>query len=104
MCIGQPLQTLSAWPGGAEALGRRGIERVDTRLVGDVQPGDWLLVHQGAARERLSPERAAEIASALALLEAALAGDADGASAAPDFALPSALSAEQLAALTGASR
>lgn len=93
--------TLAAWPGGAQARGRHGAERIDTRLVGEVEPGQWLLVHQGAARERLSPERAAEIASALALLEAALAGDADGAAAAPDFDLPSALSAEQLAALTG---
>lgn len=96
--------TLAAWPGGADARGRQGDLRVDTRLVGEVAPGQWLLVHQGAARERLSPERAAEIASALALLEAALAGDAAGAAAAPDFDLPSALSATQLAALTGVSR
>lgn len=97
------MQALATWSGGAEARGRHGTETIDTRLVGAIVPGQWLLVHQGAARECLSPERAAEIASALALLEAALAGDAEGAAAEPDFALPSALSAEQLAALTGAS-
>jgi hydrogenase expression/formation protein HypC len=76
MCIGFPLQVIEAWRDGALVAGRGRVESVDTRLVGPVQPGDWL--------------------------EAGLAGDADGAAADPGFALPSAMSAEQLAALTGA--
>jgi hydrogenase expression/formation protein HypC len=96
MCIGLPAKTLQAWPGGALVLVRGRHARVDTRLVGDVQPGDWLLVHQHAARERLDAARAAEIESALALLEAGLAGDAARAQGDPGFTLPSSLSAEAL--------
>lgn len=42
------------------------VRRVYTALVPDAQPGEWLLVHVGAAIERVEPERAAEI---LGLLE-----------------------------------
>lgn len=101
MCIGLPMRTLEAWSGRALVEGRGRALTIDTRLVGECAAGDWLLVFQGAAREKLSTERAAEIDAALDLLEAGLAGDLDGASADPGFALPSAMSAQQLAALTG---
>ncbi len=101
MCIGQPMSVLEAWNGQAMVAGRGRVETVDTRLVGTVAPGDWLLVFQGAAREKLDAQRAAEIEAALDLLEAGLSGDADGAAADPGFALPSAMSAAQLAALAG---
>jgi hydrogenase expression/formation protein HypC len=67
------------------------------------EPGQWLLVFQGAARELLSPERAAEIDATLDLVQAAMSGDALGAGADASFVLPSAMSAEQLRALTGSS-
>jgi hydrogenase expression/formation protein HypC len=102
MCIGMPLQAVEAWPDGALVQGRGRVETVDTRLVGDVRPGDWLLVFNGAAREKLDAQRAAEIGAALDLLEAGLAGDLAAAAADPGFALPSAMSPEQLAALAGA--
>lgn len=102
MCIGIPMRVLEAGPGGALAERRGRIERVDLRLVGPCEPGQWLLVFQGAARELLEPQRAAEIDAALGLLEAGLAGDHERASGDPGFALPSALSAEQVAALAGA--
>lgn len=102
MCIGLPMQVLRSTDGRAEAAGRGRIEEVDTRLVGAVRAGDWLLVFQGAARERLHPQRAAEIDAALSLLDAAMAGDAEGAAGDPGFALPSALDPEFLASLTGA--
>ncbi|MCP5273160.1 MAG: HypC/HybG/HupF family hydrogenase formation chaperone [Burkholderiaceae bacterium] len=102
MCIGLPMQVLHADDGRATATGRGRTEAVDTRLVGPVQPGDWLLVFQGAARERLHPQRAAEIGAALALLDAAMAGDATGATADPGFALPSSLDPDFLASLAGA--
>lgn len=101
MCIGIPLQVIECWREGALAAGRGEVERVDTRLVGAVAAGDWLLVFQGAAREKLDATRAAEIESALGLLEAGLAGDTAGAAADPGFELPSRMSAEQLAALAG---
>jgi hydrogenase expression/formation protein HypC len=101
MCIGTPMRVLESWQGGALAAGRGRCERIDTRLVGDAvsAPGCWLLVFQGAAREALDAARAAEIDAALNLLEAALAGDAAGAAADPGFALPSSLTAAELAAL-----
>ncbi len=101
MCIGQPMTVLEAWSGQAMVAGRGRVETIDTRLVGEVARGDWLLVFQGAAREKLDVQRALEIDAALDLLEAGLSGDADGAAADPGFSLPSAMSAAQLAALAG---
>lgn len=100
MCIGMPMQVVALAAPWAEVRGRGRLERVDLRLVGPVAAGDWLLIFNGAARERLSPERAAEIGAALDLLEGGLAGHHDPSSD-PGFALPSAMSAEQLAALAG---
>ncbi len=97
-----PLQAVETWADGALVHGRGRAETVDTRLVGEVRPGDWLLVFNGAAREKLDAQRAAELGAALDLLEAGLAGDLDAAAADPGFALPSVMSAEQLAALAGA--
>lgn len=102
MCIGLPMRTLEAWSGQALVEGRGRVETIDTRLVGDCAAGDWLLVFHGAAREKLDADRAAEIDAALDLLEAGLSGDVLGAGAYPGFALPSAMSADQLAARTGA--
>lgn len=92
MCIGIPMQVIEVSDDVAMVAGRTGVERIDTRLVDAVAPGDWLLVFQGAARERLDAERAAEINATLELLEAALAGDAERAAADPGFVLPSTLS------------
>jgi hydrogenase expression/formation protein HypC len=104
MCIGLPMRVIESWAGQALVGGRGRAETIDTRLVGDVQPGDWLLVFQGAAREHLPPDRAAEIDAALDLLEAGLAGHHDHeAPADPGFSLPSAMTAAELAALTGGS-
>lgn len=101
MCIGIPMRVLEAWSDGALADHHGRAGSVDTRLVGPCAAGDWLLVFQGAARERLDAQRAAEIDAALALLEAAMAGDLDRAGADPGFALPSAMSAAMVAALAG---
>lgn len=98
------MRVIESWQGGALVAGRGRCERIDTRLVsGDCAAGQWLLVFQGAARERLDAERAGEIDATLDLLEAALAGDAVQAAADPGFALPSALSATQVARLAGQS-
>ncbi|MCK6424125.1 MAG: HypC/HybG/HupF family hydrogenase formation chaperone [Burkholderiaceae bacterium] len=111
MCIGLPMQVRSTAPGRARVEGRGEQRWVDTALVGEVQPGDWLLVFLDGARERLDPERAAEIDATLTLLGDALLGHAGDPghpaadpTANPGFALPSAMSAEQLAALTGSAR
>lgn len=105
MCLGMPMQVLHSRPGRASVRGRGETREVGTALVGDVQPGDWLLIFLDDARERLSAERAAEVDATLDLVLAAMRG-ADGTpgSADPGFVLPSAMSAEQLAALAGAAR
>jgi len=96
------MQTLEAAALQAWVQGRGRRERVDLRLVGACTAGDWLLIFQGAARERLSAQRAAEINAALDLLEQGLAGRLDAA-ADPGFELPSTMSHARLAALTGQS-
>lgn len=97
MCIGFPMQVISA--GADRATVRRGDEQqvIGTALVGPVQPGDWLLVFLGDAREHLDATRAAEIDATLALVAHALPLSAGTATPAP-FDLPSAMSAEQLQA------
>ena len=57
------------------------------------------IVLMGDAREALSPERAAEVQSALDLVLGALQGADSGAE--PAFDLPSQMDAAQLRALTG---
>ena len=102
MCIGLPVQVLALRPGAALGIDRHGRQRwIDTALVGDCAVGDWLLAFLDAAREHLSPERAAEIDATLSLLDAALIGDTTLEAAA--FTLPSAMSAEDLASLLGQS-
>lgn len=103
MCIGVPMVVLArvseAEVDAQDAAGA--VQRIDTRLVGAADEGEWLLVFQGAARERLTAARAAEIAAALDLLARAMGGDAAAGAADPGFMLPSAMSAAELAALTG---
>lgn len=102
MCIGLPMQVLSASTGFALCHDRQGQRRrIDTALVGPCAPGDWLLIFLDAARERLDAQRAEEINATLAMLDAALFGAAPEAADSAPFSLPSALSGEQLAALLG---
>lgn len=100
MCVGMPMQIETIESGFAQVFGRGERRRVDLALVGPCQPGDWLLVFVDSARERIDAARAAEIASALDMLEAAFAGDDERAQAAAPFVLPSSMSAADLAAFT----
>ena len=105
MCIGVPMQVVQADGPRALACGRDGEARIDIRLVGALEPGDWVLVFQGAAREVISAARAAEVQSALDLLAQAMSGSlSSDPTADPGFALPSSMAAADLAALTGAPR
>ena len=99
MCIGMPMQVSATEPGHAWCEGRGERRRVNTALVGPVQPGDWLLVFLGDARERIDATRAAEVNGALDLVLGAMQGfDASGEAS---FTLPSRMSAEQLQQLFG---
>ena len=101
MCMGLPMQVRHVEGGWAVCEGRGEQRKVRTALVGTPAPDDWLLVHLDSAIERLSEQRAAEVNQALDLVAAAMQGQVPSAGPA-GFALPSALSASDLAALTGA--
>ncbi|MFH1815795.1 MAG: HypC/HybG/HupF family hydrogenase formation chaperone [Pseudomonadota bacterium] len=100
MCLGIPMQVTAVEPGHARCAGRLGERRVRSALVGEVAVGDWLLVFLDSAQERISVERAREVDATLDLIEAVMQGEAGDGNAA--FALPSAMSSEQLRALSGA--
>jgi hydrogenase expression/formation protein HypC len=74
MCIGVPMRVVSADAGTALCEGRGERTRVDTRLVGDLPAGSWILAYRGAAIRTLSPEEAAQTLAALDALDAVLAG------------------------------
>ena len=109
MCMGIPMQVLGVTPGHARVRGRGEVKTVETALIDTPGEGDWLLVFLDSARERISAERAAEVNATLDLVADAMAGLQGGFDAAalaafpvdPGFDLPSAMSAEQLAALAG---
>jgi hydrogenase assembly chaperone HypC/HupF len=61
-----------AW---CEGRGRR--EHLNTVLLEEVSPGDWVYAVAGQAREKLSEQHAAEISLALDGLAAALRGETD---------------------------
>lgn len=100
MCIGLPMQVIATRPGFATVQGRGEEREVNTALIGECTPGDWLLIFIDGARERIDAERAAEVNATLDLLGSAFF-DAQMAQADAAFTLPSAMSADQLAALTG---
>jgi hydrogenase expression/formation protein HypC len=101
MCMGIPMQVLELHPPRQALVHGRGETRtVDTALLDDLTVGEWVLVFIDGARERISAERAAEVDATLDLVASAMGGlSADGEAG---FVLPSAMSDEQLRALTGA--
>lgn len=100
MCIGIPMQVIEAASRHALCEGRGERRRVNTALVGEVAPGDWLLVFLDDAREPIDAARAAEVNAALDLVAGAMLGAETPADV--DFVLPSQMTPEQLRALTGA--
>lgn len=75
MCLGIPMQVLEidgafAW---CEGRGRR--ERLNTLLLDELLPGDWVYAVLGQAREKLTAQRVTEINLALDGLAAALQGE-----------------------------
>ncbi|MEK8052004.1 HypC/HybG/HupF family hydrogenase formation chaperone [Ideonella sp. DXS22W] len=101
MCIGIPMQVVAMREGFAQATGRGEQREVSTALVGPVQPGYWLLVFLDGARELIDAARAAEVNATLDLVQAAMDGGQPDPRHDPGFSLPSAMTAEQLAALAG---
>ena len=54
--------------------GRNGSKRINTMLVGQLNPGDWVLTFLDSAREAIDAERAAMINSALDALDRVASG------------------------------
>lgn len=99
MCIAIPMQVIRSEPGHAWVRGRGELRRVDTALLGERSPGDWLLVFLDSARESIDAGRAAEVNGLLDLLEGALVqGTAPGPAG---FELPSRTDPAALAAFAG---
>jgi hydrogenase assembly chaperone HypC/HupF len=79
MCIGIPMQVVSCagyvahcqTPSSAVAP----VETVDLSLVGECQPGTWVLVFLGAAREVLAEATALQMLDALSALQLVSAGE-----------------------------
>ncbi|MBA54214.1 MAG: HypC/HybG/HupF family hydrogenase formation chaperone [Pseudomonadales bacterium] len=79
MCIGIPMQVVSVdgligWCRPDEASA---VEEVDLALVGPCDPGTWLLVFLGAAREILNQDTAQRMQSALEALKQTMNGQSD---------------------------
>lgn len=74
MCMGIPMQVVQA--GFGSAICNHGYEQrqIDTMLVADVQPGDWVLVFIDAAREVITADDAARINNALSSLTSVMNG------------------------------
>lgn len=77
MCVGIPYCIVEPGFGFARATSRGREAVIDTRLVGDLAPGAWVLTFLGAAREVLSQDEAQRIENALEAVGRAMAGETD---------------------------
>lgn len=75
MCIGIPMQVVESDGWRSRCMARDGLHEIDTSLIGALQPGQWIMVFLGAAREVISEETARMTADALAALELAMGGE-----------------------------
>ena len=61
MCLGIPMRVVEVRPDYQALVEALGVRRlVHTRLVEEVKPGDYLMVHAGYAIEKVQPEEAEE--------------------------------------------
>jgi hydrogenase expression/formation protein HypC len=76
MCLGIPMQVIEAHEGYALCEGRNGRQTINTLLVGQVEPGQWLLTFLESAREVIDAEQAVLLDAALDGLQAVVDGGA----------------------------
>ncbi|TPQ28239.1 HypC/HybG/HupF family hydrogenase formation chaperone [Methylomonas koyamae] len=74
MCIGIPMRVVEAGAESALCEYRGQHSRIDTMLVGEQQPGVWLLVFLDTAREVISADKARQIGDALEAMRLAMQG------------------------------
>ncbi len=77
MCLGIPMQVVEVDGAFAWCEGRGRRERLNTLLLDEISPGDWVYAVLGQAREQLTAQRAAELNLALDGLAAAMQGETD---------------------------
>ncbi len=79
MCLGIPMQVLAVEGHYARCRDRHGDEQamIDLMLVGEVEPGQWLMTFLNAARGVLTEQEAAQSNAALDALSAVLSGAED---------------------------
>jgi len=77
MCIGTPMKIVSCSGGMALAERRGELARLNVLMVGEAEPGTWVLAFRGAALRAMSAEEAAQTDAALDALAEVLAGGTD---------------------------
>ncbi len=75
MCIAIPMRVVSAEGLAAECVCEGKTRRVRTALLGEVAPGEMLLVFRDEAIRRMDEAEAAEVNAALTALSGVMAGD-----------------------------
>lgn len=75
MCVGIPAQVIEADEFFALCKTRNGEERINTMLIGQQEPGTWLMTFLGQAREIITEEDAINIDKALDGLSAIMSGE-----------------------------
>lgn len=76
MCIGLPMRVVQCLPGYAACEGLGQSRTIDMKLVGEQEPGTWVLVFLDAAREVVTAAQALLVTQALEALELAATGRA----------------------------
>lgn len=75
MCLGIPMRVVEV-PGPGRALCAHDdtLVEIDTMLVGEVVPGEWLMTFLGGAREKMDEASARRSLDALGALDAIMNG------------------------------
>lgn len=76
MCVGLPMRVVEVHPGHALCEHDGMLHPIDTALVDDVAPGDWLMTFLGAARDKMDETTARQALAATDALAALLRGEA----------------------------
>lgn len=77
MCIGVPMKVITPGPGQTLCESKGAQRLIDTMLVGELEPGTWVMVFIDAAREVLTEEEALKIIDALQALEDVMGGSSN---------------------------
>ncbi len=78
MCLAYPMKVISVTGANTAMCDKGGVvQRVDMTFLSDISEGDWVTVHLGIAREKISQTDAQQILDALTALDLVRSGEAD---------------------------